>query len=107
MDSHEIELVTITLGDDEFTLVPSAKAMSKISKAFSGVYNAVDAVQRLNVEAISLIIATGAGLSDEARDALPAKIFTNGVLELMPLVVRFLSLLMTGGKRVVSELEAQ
>ncbi|MEQ8448242.1 MAG: hypothetical protein RIB97_01010 [Nitratireductor sp.] len=103
MSKAEIETVIITLDGEDIKLTPSAKVMMRISTAFGGVLNAVNACQAYNVDAMTTIIAIGAGLGDAEKEALPRRIFSTGLTELLVPIVRFLGLLVTGGRRKVAE----
>ncbi|WP_163265600.1 hypothetical protein [Chelativorans alearense] len=96
---NEVETVKIKIGEEELTLTPSPKAMSKVSQAFGGILNAVDRVQRFDTDAIAFAIAAGADLAEAEREALPRRIFATGITELLVPTVRFLGLLASGGRR--------
>ncbi|YBV97386.1 hypothetical protein M1D80_11020 [Phyllobacteriaceae bacterium JZ32] len=96
---NNVETVSITLDGAQLTLTPSPAAAVKISNGFGGLLNAVDRVQRYDVEAMAFVISAGAELVDAKREALPGQLFRHGLVELIVPTVKFLSLLATGGRK--------
>ena len=73
--------VTVKLGDEEFTLTPTLKAVRAIESRFGGLRGASQAITALSVDGCAIILAAGAGLDDKAAKAVPEKIWLHGVLD--------------------------
>lgn len=73
---------TVTVGDDEFTLVPTLAAVRSIEARFGGLRGAYQAIVNQSIDGSACIIASGAGLSSKAAEALPEKIFQVGILKI-------------------------
>ena len=73
--------VTVTLGDEEFTLTPTLKAVRAIESRFGGLRGASQTITALSVDGCAIILAAGAGLDDKAAKAVPEKIWLHGVLD--------------------------
>ena len=85
--------VTVKLGDEEFTLQPTLKAVRAIESRFGGLRGASGALHAVGVDAVAFIIAAGAGLEGKAAEALPEKVWQEGVAGLTPPVTRYLGAL--------------
>lgn len=82
--------VTVNLGDEEFTLRPTLKAVRAIESRFGGLRGASGALHAVGVDAVASIIAAGAGLEGKAAEALPEKVWQEGVAGLTPSVTSYL-----------------
>ncbi|UBM27190.1 hypothetical protein K8374_09630 [Pseudomonas sp. p1(2021b)] len=85
--------VTVKLGDEEFTLQPTLKAVRAIESRFGGLRGASGALHAVGVDAVAFIIAAGAGLEGKAAEALPEKVWKEGVAGLTPAVTKYLGAL--------------
>lgn len=73
--------VTVKLGDEEFTLQPTLKAVRAIESRFGGLRGASQTINALSVEGCAIILAAGSGLEGKAAEALIEKVWQAGVLE--------------------------
>lgn len=85
--------VTVKLRDEQFILKPSLKAVRAIENHFGGLRGASVALHAVGVDAVAFIIAAGAGLEGTAAEALPEKVWQEGVAGLTPSVTRYLGAL--------------
>ncbi|NQD72918.1 hypothetical protein [Pseudomonas sp. CM27] len=73
--------VTVKLGDEEFTLTPTLKAVRAIESRFGGLRGASQAINSLSVDGCAAILVAGAGLDDKAAKAVPEQVWQHGVLD--------------------------
>lgn len=73
--------MTLKLGDEEFTLKPTLKAVRAIESRFGGLRGASQTINALSVEGCAIILAAGAGLEGKSAEALTEKVWQAGVLE--------------------------
>lgn len=73
--------VTVKLGDEEFTLQPTLKAVRAIESRLGGLRGASQTINALSVEGCAIIFAAGAGLEGKAADAVAEKVWQAGVLD--------------------------
>jgi hypothetical protein len=73
--------VTVKLGDEEFTLQPTLKAVRAIENRFGGLRGASQTINALSVEGCAIILAAGAGLEGKAAEDVTEKVWQAGVLE--------------------------
>lgn len=85
--------VTVKLGNEEVTLKPTLKAVRAIESRFGGLRGASSALHAIGVDVVAFIIAVGAGLEGKAAEALPEKVWQEGVAELTPPVTKYLGAL--------------
>lgn len=99
--------VTFELGGEEVTLKPTFLAASRIPKAFGGYMPAIDAISKLDMSAMEVVIAHGMGLTPHGQKQLniPEKIYQSGIAKVAAPCVEFLTILMNGGKRPSDETE--
>lgn len=87
--------VTVTVGDDTYTLTPTLGAVRAIEAQLGGLMGAVDATRQHSVTACACVIAAGAGLSPQQAAELPEKIWQAGILsvgiQLVPYVAALLN----------------
>lgn len=95
------DTVKLTLGDEDFELKPTYGAASKISKTYNGYMPAIEAISKLDMEAMEVVIAHGLGLTIHGQKKLdlPARIYEAGVAKVAAPCIEFLTILMNGGKR--------
>lgn len=72
--------VTVTLGEEEFTLLPTLKAVRAIESRLGGLRGASQTINALSVEGCAIILAAGAGLEGKAAEAMAEKVWQAGVL---------------------------
>jgi hypothetical protein len=94
--------VDITLGNDTLTLAPTIEAMTKISRTFGGMKPAIDRVLALDIDAFTVIIATGAGLSGNKAAGLGDKVWKHGMDNLVGGLTDYLLILRNGGRPLSS-----
>jgi len=84
---------TVTVGDDEFTLVPTLAAVRSIEARFGGLRGAAQAVINQSIDGTAHIIASGAGLSGKAAEALPEQVFQAGIVKVTDQVISYVNAL--------------
>lgn len=108
MSDNTVKL-TLVNGDEEtdYELKPTFLAASKIPKAFGGYMPAIDAVAKLDMGAIEVVVAHGMGLTAHGQKTmnLPERIYETGVAKVATPCVEFLTILMNGGKRPTEDTE--
>ncbi|WP_460155958.1 hypothetical protein [Pseudomonas sp. S2_H10] len=72
--------VDITLDGETYTLKPTLGAVRAIEAHFGGLRGASQAINALSVDGCAVIIASGAGLSGKASEAIPEQVWQEGVL---------------------------
>lgn len=85
--------VTVKVGEESFDLVPTLKAVRAIESRFGGLRGASGALHAVGVDAVAFIISAGAGLEGKAAEALPEKVWQEGVAGLTPIVTKYLGAL--------------
>jgi len=98
--------VTVTVGDEEFTLKPTLKAALAIERQFGGLTSAYSALGTNSVERTAFIIQHGAGLGTkrETAEGLQEKVFAAGVLNVAPQCIAYISALLDpAGKKAGDE----
>ena len=95
--------VRITLGDNEFELVPSLKAATAVSNRFSGFQNAMNAIQAADLASISYIIRQGITAKTISTDDLNEAIWRKGAFKSMTDALTFVSRLANGGRDINEE----
>lgn len=73
--------MTLKLGDEEFTLKPTLRAVRAIESRFGGLRGASQTINALSVEGCAIILAAGAGLEGKAAEAVAEKVWQAGVLD--------------------------
>lgn len=73
--------VTVKLGDEEFTLQPTLKAVRAIESRFGGLRGASQTVNAMSVDGCAIILAAGAGLEGKEAEAIAEKVWQAGVLD--------------------------
>ena len=91
--------ISLTLGDDTYTLRPTLNAIRTLSRAHGGLRPALQTLFNQDFDGVVSIIKIGAGVPDRDEKALAAKVYAAGMNDatLMPLV-EYLKVLMNGGK---------
>jgi hypothetical protein len=82
--------VTVTLGDEVFTLTPTLKAVRAIESRFGGLRGASQAITALSVDGCAAILVSGAGLEEKAAKAVPEQIWLHGVLDVSTQLNKYL-----------------
>lgn len=100
--------VTFTLGDEEVTLKPTFLAATRIPKAFGGYMPAIDAISKLDPNAMEVVVAHGMGLTPHGQKQmnLPERIYQTGYPLVAAPCIEFLTILMNGGKKPTETEEA-
>lgn len=101
--------VKLTLGDTEYELKPTFLAASKIPRHFGGFMPAIDAISKLDMGAMEVVISHGLGLTPHGQKTmnLPERIYEAGVAKVAAPCIEYLTILMNGGKRVEDTEEAK
>lgn len=95
--------VVVAIGGREFTLKPTLEAALKIERRFGGLRPAYDSVRLLSIDALAHVIAAGARLKEDEAEALPEKIFSEGVGGVTAQVMPFLGALLSPTPKSVAE----
>lgn len=90
--------ITVTLNGEQVVLRPTLRAAMLVNGRFNGFSNALQAVQRMDFDAIVFIIQAGAGVKGHAAKALAEKIFHAGIMSLIADAARFVIGLANGGR---------
>lgn len=85
--------VTVKLGDEEFTLQPTLKAVRAIEIRFGGLRGASQAIVALSVDGCAIILAAGAGLEGKAAESIAEKVWRHGVLDVSTQLDKYLAAL--------------
>ncbi|KIZ38067.1 MULTISPECIES: hypothetical protein [Rhodopseudomonas] len=91
--THEIKL-----GDKVIALEVTAKAAARVSSYFGGFVPAHNAVREIDLFAYRRIIAVGLDQPLTDDDGLEAAIFAAGPIDIQGSVLKYLDLLVTGGR---------
>lgn len=99
--------VTFELGGEEVTLKPTFLAASRIPKVFGGYMPAIEAISKLDPNAMEVVIAHGMGLTPHGQKQfnIPEKIYGTGFAKVAAPCIEFLTILMNGGKRPTEDTE--
>lgn len=98
--------VTVKILDEEYTLVPNLRAAKAISSKYGGGLAAVGRIGQMDIDVIVDIIATGLSLTPNGikkfanETGLEEAVFKTGLFELSGPCVKFVHILMNGGKPV-------
>jgi hypothetical protein len=82
----------VTVGDEEFNLSFTLKAVKGIEARFGGLAPALQEIQKLQVSAAAAIIAIGSGKEYKRKDMeeLEEAIFDEGIGEVTPQIVPYI-----------------
>lgn len=88
--------VELELDGEEVILEPTLKAMRAIKMRWpnGGIQAAIGACSQMDADDLAYMIAAGSGIDKKEAGELPEKVFNEGVAEVAPYVVRWLTLLM-------------
>lgn len=97
--------VVITLDGQERILRPTLHAAMTVSKLSNGIVGAIQRVSTFDFDLVTQIIVLGLGMSNNARESrdIPEKVYRTGLMDLVPDVVRYLTILSNGGRPPPSE----
>ena len=90
--------VDIKLAGEPVTLNCTLEAAMGINKFFGGLYAAHNRILAGDMEALVTVIRHGAGMNAKEAEALPARVFLTGVINLTTPLTRFVTLLADGGR---------
>lgn len=82
--------VTVTVGDETYTLTPTLVAVRAIEARFGGLLGAMRAVDNYSVDGVSAVIAAGGMLATDAAEALPEKVWQAGVVGIAKQLVPYM-----------------
>jgi hypothetical protein len=102
-DELTVPEVSIALSGETFTLKPTLGAAIGINAAFGGIHPAGQRAMAGDIIAIATIIRFGAGLDAKAEKELVGKVFAAGVTEASTGAMRFIGILMNGGRKDATE----
>ena len=90
--------VPIKINGEERVLRPSLHACQQISRATGGVMSAIEAVQRVDIDAMAAIAAIGLGLEGQAAKDLPEQMWQDGPQEFVVPLMKYLGMIANGGR---------
>lgn len=98
----------VKMGDDTYILKPTLKAVKAIEQRFGGISPAISALGSLNISALAMVIAIGAGLNYKPKDleVIEEAIFEAGIREVNPQAVPYLVALLNPAGKSEEEIEA-
>lgn len=85
--------VDLEIDGETYQLRPTLAAVRAIEARFGGLRGAAAGLHGTSVEAVSVVIAAGANLTEKQAAALQEKVWQHGVTSLVPEVYRFLGAL--------------
>ena len=94
---------TVKIAGKTYTLEPTLKAVRQICGAYGGILPAYTAVNQINPGAAASVIACGAGIEfddQEDIDAFEEKVWKSDRSEYQSGIIKFLGLLLNGGKEI-------
>lgn len=103
MTAITVATVELTLGDKTFTLTPTLRALEQVCTRFGGIDQAMTACRSMNVQGLTQLVRIGAKASDADTKGLPELIYQAGLPTVAAEVVRFLAILMNGGRPLDEE----
>jgi hypothetical protein len=91
--------VSITLDGEEKVLRPTLRAAQSISRQSGGIAAAIEAIGKVDFDALVSVIALGLGIQDhrETKD-LAERVWRTGMTELSGPAIRYLAILANGGR---------
>lgn len=100
--------IEITLDGETLVLRPTLRAAKRVNEALGGFVGALRQLQNADLGAIALIIAAGTGKqSSNERERIEEKVYAAGVEKALPGTVKFVELLMRGGRDDVTDTGGQ
>lgn len=96
--------VTVTLNEQEYTMVPTLNAAQTTSRLNGGIRGAIDAVIKLDLDVITRVVQVGLGpkVTREIGAKLPDYIWQAGMTdsggEIVSKCIEYLTLLSNGGR---------
>ncbi|WP_145155561.1 gene transfer agent family protein [Pseudomonas oryzihabitans] len=85
--------VDLEIDGETYQLRPTLAAVRAIEARFGGLRGAAAGLHGTSVDAVAIIIAAGANLTEKQAEALPEKVWQHGVATLVPEVYKFLGAL--------------
>ncbi|WP_455887056.1 hypothetical protein [Pseudomonas rustica] len=82
--------VTVKLGDEEFVLQPTLKAVRAIESRFGGLRGASQTITAMSIDGCAIILAAGAGLEGKDAEAIPDKVWQAGVINVSTQLNKYL-----------------
>lgn len=101
---------TVKVGGKSYTLVPTLKAVRGVCAYFGGILPAYQQVNQVNPSASAAIIAIGSDLDLKDQDTIDAfeeKVWTTERGDYRDGVVKFLGMLLNGGKEIEEKEEGE
>ena len=92
--------VEMELDGETVTLRPTLKAARAISSQAGGISGAVEAVGKLDLDAVIGIVTLGLGLTGQEAREIPEKVWRTGLTELVDPVLQYLMILANGGRPI-------
>ena len=90
--------VVIIIDGEEQTMRPTLRAATEISRMTGGISGAIQRCASFDVDVIVRIVTLGLNLTPNGAKALPEKLYRTGYSEITPTCIRFLGILLNGGR---------
>ena len=96
--------IEVNILGEERKLVPSLRAAKVISKDFGGGLGAINRISQFDLDAITRIISVGLGLTANGEkqfangEGLEEAVYKTGVMELAAPCIRYIHVILNGGK---------
>ena len=95
--------VEINFEGETKVLKPSVRAIREISRGADGITGAIQRVQKLEFETITLCLAVGLDLTDHGLDGFEDRVFKEGVAKFTAPLITYLVRLSNGGRPISRE----
>lgn len=86
--------VWVEIGDSRVAMQPTLGAMRRINGAHGSLVEAMQRVERIDFDAICLVISAGAGHDQKQAERLAERVLENGVINVSGQAAKFLTVLM-------------
>lgn len=92
--------IDLELGDKTYKLSPTLSALKKINRRYESLVTAMEAVKRLDFDAVCMIIGAGTNASQKQMEELESEIYQAGLVNVVGKVADFLGVLLdpSGGE---------
>ena len=105
--------VEITILDNEYKLKPTLLAAKTLDKDFGGGMGAINRISQFDLGAVTKLIKVGLGLTDNGASkfgdglGLEEAVYKTGVMTLAAPCIRYVHVILNGGKPPVDEEEGE
>lgn len=107
MSKTDYGTTDVEISNKTYTLKFTLKAVRGIERHFGGIQGAMQELFKVNLSSLALIIALAAGLDYKRKDleALEEAIFDEGLAQVNPQVIKYISKLLNPSAKSDEELE--